>query len=481
MIIGIDIGTQSLKVVVLDDHLKVCGSASSTYQPTFPKSGWAEQDPEFWTAALAPTIARALSASGAQPGNICGLGVGGQLDGCIAVDRACKPVHSCLIWMDRRAEKEILGLPLDEIRAKSGVVPDATHMAAKIRWLKANVPAADGCLFHQPTSYVVHRLTGRAVMDHGLASTTMLYGLASRAFDEQLLELFGIDKAVLPALADATDRAGTLNAEGARLTGLAEGIPVAVGTGDDFSTPLGGGIVEPGRLACVLGTAEVVGAVHSEPVIDTRDLVQTHAFVGNRFFIETPGWLSGGALAWFKDTFRLSNFAELDALAEAVSPGAEGITFLPALSGTMAPEWVASARGCFYGLASAHGTGHMARAVLEGTAFAMRDVLERLIEMGLEIEAIRLLGGGAKSRTWARIRADLTSLPVEISEAIDTAPIGSALLAAVAVGVQPDLLTAASRVGGVAETIEPTLQHKTAYEDGFANYRKLFETLKPIF
>lgn len=481
MIIGIDIGTQSLKAVVLDDGMNVRGEAASAYEPDFPKPGWAEQDPKVWEAALQPAIAQALESAGAGAGDVTALGIGGQLDGCLAVDGNGDPVHPCLIWMDRRAEPEIEGMSPADVLEASGVILDASHMAAKIRWLKAHVPAAQGCLFHQPVSYLVHRLTGEAVMDHGLASTSMLYALGPRAFDPWLMEMFDIERGELPALANAHDRAGTLTAEGAQLTGLREGTPVAVGTGDDFSTPLGAGIVRPGRLVCVLGTAEVVGAVHSRPVIDELGMVETHAYAGNSYFIENPGWLSGGALAWFRDTFRLEDFAELDTLASAAPPGADGVTFLPALSGTMTPEWIASARGCFYGLTPAHGTGHMARAVLEGTAFAMRDVVERLSDMEVGIDAIRVLGGGAKSRVWAQIRADLTGLPVEIPEVTDTAPIGSALLAAVAVGLEPDLVKAAEMVGGIAETIEPNTATKSAYDNAYATYRNLFEALRPMF
>lgn len=481
MIIGIDIGTQSLKAVLLGDDMTVRGEASVSYEPDFPQPGWAEQDPVVWEAALKPAIMQVLEKGAAAAGDIAALGIGGQLDGCIAVNSEGTPVHPCLIWMDRRAEPEIEGMSPKDVLDASGVILDASHMAAKIRWLKNNVPAAQGALFHQPVSYIVQRLTDQAVMDHGLASTSMLYALGPRAFDPWLMEMFDIERSELPALAKASDRAGTLTQEGARLTGLLEGTPVSVGTGDDFSTPLGAGIVQPGRLVCVLGTAEVVGAVHPQPVIDKGGLVETHAYAGNSYFIENPGWLSGGALAWFKDTFRLTDFAELDSLGDAVSPGAEGVTFLPGLSGTMAPEWVASARGAFYGLTPAHGTGHLARAVLEGTAYAMRDVVERLGELEVAVEAIRVLGGGAKSRVWAQIRADMTGLPVEIPDVTDTAPIGSGLLAAVAVGIEPDIAKAAEMVGGIADIVGPNSDTKPAYDEAYGTYRNLFDALRPMF
>jgi xylulokinase len=221
-------------------------------------------------------------------------------------------------------------------------------------------------------SYLVQRLTGAAVIDHALASTTMLYALDRRGFDPALLDLFEIDAAELPELAEAADRAGSLSGEGSALTGLPSGLPVAVGTGDDFSTPLGAGVVKPGQLTVILGTGEVIGAVHALPVIDESGLVETHAYPGGACFLENPGWLSGGAVAWLCDLLGIDGFGALDAAAAAAPIGAEGLSFIPALTGAMAPEWNADARGCFYGLTPSHGRSHFARALLEGCAFARR-------------------------------------------------------------------------------------------------------------
>jgi xylulokinase len=482
MIVGIDIGTQSLKVVVTGNDLDILGTASSAYEPVFPHPGWAEQDPELWVSALKPVIAAALADAGADASDICAVGIGGQLDGCVPVGPDGSHSHPCLIWMDRRAERQVEGLPGVDILRRTGVNLDASHMAAKIRWLKDEEPGAvAGAVFHLPVSYLVWRLTGRAVIDHAHASTTMLYSLAKRGFDPELLELFGIDEADLPDVADSADAAGPLSADGAELTGLPAGITVAVGTGDDFSSALGAGLIEPGELTCVLGTAEVVGALHPEPVIDSHGLVETHAYAGGSWFIENPGWVSGGGLAWFLDTFNIANFAELDRMAESAGIGAGGVTFIPALSGAMAPEWDASARGCFYGLTLAHGTPHMARALLEGMAFCMRDVIERLSEMSVEISSIRLLGGGANSRVWAQIRADMTGLPVTIPVIRDTSPLGGAMLGAVAAGFQPDLRTAAARLGAIDSIITPNPAAKEDYDRAYRRYRKLYAALKPVF
>jgi xylulokinase len=431
---------------------------------------------------LAPTVARALAAAGVAAKDVRALGVAGQLDGCIAVGKDGRALAPCLIWMDRRAGAEAAVVDPVELRRISGVTLDATHMAAKVRWLKRHCPEARrAARFHQPVSHLVARLTGEHVFDHALASTTMLYSLAARDYAAALLDAFEIDREELPAIAAAADVAGRLTAEGASLSGLPKGVAVAVGTGDDFSTPLGAGLAAPGRVACALGTAEVVGALDDTAKIDAAGLVETHGYPGGGFYVENPGWISGGALAWFRDTFGLADFAELDRLAGEVPPGAGGVTFIPALGGAMAPEWHAAARGCFYGLTSAHGTGHMARAVLEGCAFAMRDVVERLREMAVPADRLLLLGGGAKSRIWARIRADTTGLAAELPAIRDTSALGAAMCAAVAGGAQRDLATCAGLVGAVAGTVEPDRRVRPAYDDAYAAYRRLFDSLRPMF
>jgi xylulokinase len=480
MIVGVDVGTQSLKAVVVDPALKLRGRAAEAYKPSFPQPGWAEQHPGLWERALGPAIAAALAQAGIGPQQIDALGICGQLDGCVPVNDKGQPTGPCLIWIDRRAEAHTASVPAATVRATGGLVLDASHMAAKISWLKQE---GDSSIrrFHQPVSYLVERLTGRAVMDHALASTSMVYSLKDRRYDPTLLGLFGIEERELPPLAEAAEAAGSLTPRGAALTGLPAGIPVAVGTGDDFSTALGAGVVDPGPVVVVLGTGEVVGAIHREPSIDQDSLVETHAYPGGAYLIENPGWLCGGALVWLKELLGIASFAALDELAAEAPPGADGLLFLPALTGAMAPEWVPGARGCFYGMTPSHGRAHWARALLEGCAFAMRDVTDRLAQMGVATDSLLLLGGGARSRIWGQIRADLTGLPVQWPREIDSSPIGAAMLAAVAAGRIADLRQAAALVSGKRETLQPVPGRKAVYDDAYARYRRLFAALKPLY
>jgi len=482
MIIGADVGTQSLKVAVLDDRLRTLGRAARCYQPSYPKPGWVEQAPSLWTEALGSAIAEALQAARVSPGDIRAIGFCGQLDGCIAVDIDGNALSPCLIWMDRRASAEIDGVGADRVHADCGLVLDPGHLGAKARWLLRHLSAAKPIArFHQPISYMVEQLTGVAVIDHALASTSMLYSLDRRRYDPDLVAQFELNEKQLPTIAAAESRAGGLNRRGAALTGLPEGIAVAVGTGDDFGTPLGAGFNAPGRVAAVLGTGEVVGALHPTPLRDESGLLETHAYPGGAFFIENPGWLSGGSIAWVSQLLNIPDLATLNALAAEVPAGADGLTFLPALTGAMAPEWQPAARGCFYGMTPAHGRGHMVRAVLEGCAFAMRDVVDRLDRMGVDARSLLLIGGGAHSRLWAQMRADIVQRPVELPNCIDCAPIGAALLAAVAGGVARDLSEAVGALSDGHTDIAPDRRQADAYDAAHDRYRQLFSALRPLF
>jgi xylulokinase len=482
VIAGIDLGTQGVKVLLLDRGFRVAGRAFEGYATRHPRPGWAEQDPADWLLALGRAARRAVREAGAEPAAVEAVGVTGQLDGCVAVGRDGLPLHPCLIWMDRRASLRLPPATAARLRAEGGVNPDPSHLAAKARWLRSETPdCADATCFHQPVSYLVERLCGERVWDHGLASISMLYGLRLRDYDPGFLEAFGLSRAELPRIAGAEEAAGALSEEGARLTGLRRGIPVAVGTGDDYAGPLGAGMVEPGGAACISGTAEVVGGLCREPRLDPAGLVETHCYPGGLYFIENPGWLSGGAVAWLAGACGLDDARSVARLAAEVPAGAEGVLFLPALSGAMAPEWIPEARGCFYGLTAAHGTGHLARAVLEGCAFAMRDVVERLAELGVPAGHIVLMGGAAREPLWARIRADASGLPVWRVTEVDTAPVGAAMLAAVAAGIRPDLRACAAALPAAREQVEPDPRNAPAYARAYRAYRRLFDCLRPMF
>jgi xylulokinase len=479
-VIGVDLGTQSLKAVVCDDALGVRGEHAIEVDTQRPAPDRAEQNPRTWDAALGPAIAGALAQAGVAPDAVAAIAIAGQLDGCVAVDRAGAALHPALIWQDRRAVAEAARIDAARVFALTGQVADASHMAPKLAWLRRACPAV--ARFHQPVSYLVERLTGAAAIDPALASTTMLFELAAARWSSELLDAFEVTSDELPRVQPACEVAGVLTAEGARLTGLPIGTPVAVGTGDDFAAPIGAGLVAPGPVVCAIGTAEVVGGFARAAVLDRADepMVETHAAPAGGFFIENPGWMSGGAVRWATQLLGLPDDAALDALAAAAPAGAGGVTFVPALAGAMTPVWRPHARGTLHGLAAGHDRGHVARAVLEGLAFAARDVVARLGTLGLATRDVVLLGGGARSRIWAQIRADVLGCPHHLAARSDATPIGAAMIAAVAAGLAPDLPTLAARVPPPSATFTPDPDARDAAEHAYARYQRLVGQLAPL-
>jgi xylulokinase len=467
-VLGVDVGTQSLKAAVCelgdDGALRIAGEHRVGYGVDRPGDDRAEQQPAVWELALHPAIAGALAAAHATPADLAAIAFTGQLDGCVAVDADGLALHAALIWQDRRAVDEATIVAAADVLAICGQVADPSHLAPKARWLaRHGVRAAR---FHQPVGYLVERVTGEAVIDPALASTSMLFELAADAWSPRLLEAFGITPAQLPRVAAASSIAGRLHARGAELTGLRAGIPVAVGTGDDFAMAIGAGVIAPGTVMCAIGTAEVVGTVAPRPVLDQLDepMVETHAFVAGRYFVENPGWLSGGAVRWAGALLCARDDAELDALAAAAPPGAGGVTFIPALAGAMTPRWRPHARGTLHGLTAAHDRRHVARAVLEGLAFACRDVVDRLAALGLPARDVLLVGGGAQSRVWAQIRADALGRPHRIAIVPHTAALGAALLAMVAAGALPDVHAATRALAPRTTTVAPARDLDAAYD-----------------
>ena len=477
-LLGLDLGTQSLKAVALSDELRVLGAGAASYRPSFPRPGWAEQDSRDWLAALKPAIAGALDAAGLVPADIEALAICGQLDGCVPTDVAGDATGPALIWMDRRAAPLLAGIDAGVVRDICGLVLDATHMGAKIAWLRRERGRA--ATWHQPVSFVVAALTGARVMSRSLASTTMLYDVRAGDWSDVLLEQFGIERTNLPGIAGEAAAAGGLSARGAELTGLRAETPVAVGTGDDFSNLLGAGIAAPGVVSVSLGTAEAVGALHYQPAIDPQMLVETHAFPGGGYHLGNPGWLSGGAVRWAAELLKVGNDEAFSGLAAAVTAGCDGLVFIPALSGAMTPRWLPEARGSFVGLTASHGSGHMARAVLEGTSFAMRDIVDRLAALGVATDRIRVMGGGARSALWCQMRADIADRPVEALDEIDASALGAGVLAAVAAGKAMDIRSASAALKLPMRTYLPGAG-VAAYADAYARYRETFAALAPLW
>jgi xylulokinase len=498
-VIGCDVGSQGTNAALYSAEGTLHASAYEPHDLSFPRPTWAEQDPEQWIRAVEKTV-RTLVREVSDPASIKGLSFGSQLDGLVACDDGGTAVRPAMIWMDRRAEAQARKLaeevsPEDFYRL-SGANLDSSHAVFKAMWIRDEEPEAfaRASRFMPPGSYVLDRVTGNCAVDYSNASSLALLDPRSRTWSSELLRVTGIGREQLPALGAATDVAGTVSRAFADASGLSSDTVVAIGCGDEMAATLGAGVVDPGEVCDVVGTAEPVCAVSSSPMTDPTMVVECHPHADpDSWLLENPGFVSGGNLRWWRDHFApLERDAEADGKGDAydvltreadgAGVGAGGVVFLPCMSGAMAPEWNGDARGVFYGLTLAHSRAHMTRALLEGSAFALRDILESMAGAGLEVTRLTAVGGGAKSDLWCQIKADVTGLPIRIPTSIETTATGAAMLAAVAAGLFSNVSEAAAAfVSYAPREYGPDAARRDAYQEAYDLYRSVYWALKPTF
>jgi len=484
--IGIDVGSQSIKGCLLDHDGDVVAVGRQSCAMRHPASGWAEQDPAEWHAGLVSVVYEMLERAGVAGADVGQLGLACQVDGVIPVDSDLRPLRDAIIWLDRRAASEAAAL-LEHVGERelfelTGLNCNASHTAPKMMWLRDNEPESFRETRWLPAvgGYLVGWLTGEVEIDHANASSTLLYDVGAAAWSDRLLDAAGIDAELLPAVRDSTDVSGGLTAVAAERLGLTTDCQVVVGTGDEHGAALAAGLLRPGLVADVTGTAEPVAAVAEELTLDDGGLVETHAHaVPGTLLVENPGFVSGGSTLWLAESVLRRPQADVFSLAAQAPPGSDDVTFLPALSGAMAPRWNDAMRGAFAGLAMNHGDTHLCRAVLEGCAYALRDVVERLDALGLAGDEIRVVGGGARSPLWLQIKADVLNRAVRPVLAEEPTALGAAMLAGVASGSFTDFDDAVERgVTTAPDPILPDPERAARYEEGYAAYRRLYDGIE---
>ena len=498
-VIGCDVGSQGTNVALYTEDGELVASSYQPHELSYPHPTWAEQDPTEWPRSVAAGV-RSVAAEIEDRSAIAALSFGSQLDGMVACDDAGAPVRPALIWMDRRAEAQAAALaekvtPSDFYRL-SGTNLDSSHAVFKALWIRDQEPEAFARTAHlmPPGSYVLKEVAGRLAVDYSNASSLGLLDPGTRRWSDELLEASGISRHALPELVPAIEAVGTVTGEFADATGLSPSTVVAAGCGDEMAATLGAGVFEPGEVCDVVGTAEPVCAASDRPRYDDTMLVECHPHADpDAWLLENPGFVSGGNLRWWRDHFApLERHSESAGLGDAydllsseaalASPGSDGVTFLPCMQGAMAPEWNGAARGVFYGLTLAHNRGHLTRALLEGSAFALRDILEAMNAAGLETRRLTIVGGGAKGALWRQIKADVTGLPVRVPANVETTATGAAMLAAVAAGLFSNVAEAASAfVDYQPQEHVPADDLRDDYDAAYRRYRDVYAALKPVF
>ncbi|HEY3542715.1 MAG TPA: FGGY family carbohydrate kinase [Gaiellaceae bacterium] len=484
-VIGADVGSQSVKALLMDMDGAEVSSASVACTTYYPAPGWAEQDPQDWLAALCRAVRSTVARSGVAARDVKALALGCQVDGLVAMDADLAALRRAIVWLDRRATSQCDALREaagdGPLVSRTGLNADASHTAPKAMWLRDEEPEtyARTRWLAPVGGYLTGWLTGDVVQDYANASSTLLYDLSARAWSQELIAHAELDTKKLPPIAAAADVIGPLRSSAADALGLTTDCVVAVGTGDDHAAAVGAGAVTPRVVVDITGTAEPVVVPAHQAVFDECRIVETHAHaIDGMLLVENPGFVSGGSTQWLA---ALHGITQTDVFAHAgeAPPGAGGALFLPTLSGSTTPRWNDRMRGVFAGLALSHDITHLSRAVLEGCAYALRDVVERFAALGLDGGEVRVVGGGARSHTWLQIKADITGRPMRPLQGAAATSRGAAMLAAIAAGIFRNPEEAAAQCVHLTEDpVLPRAEFASVYADGYARYRRLFDEVE---
>ncbi len=481
MLLGLDLGTSSVKALLMAEDGTVLGEGSASYAVRAPRPGWAESTPEDWWGAVLEATGVAVGRRGAE---VTALGLSGQMHGVVLVDEPGLPLRPAVIWADARSGAELAAYRrLDEDLGRRLANPPAVGMAGpSLLWLRDHEPDAytSARWALQPKDWLRMRMTGEVATEPSDASATLLYDLPADDWSYAVVEELGLRTELLAPLIPSARVAGTLEGEAAGDLGLREGLPVAAGAADTAAAMLGTGLLRPGPVQLTVGTGGQVVTPKRAPEPDPHG--RTHLYRA-----ALPGlWYSmaaiqnaGLALEWVRKVLGVS-WKEVYEEAFAVPQGSGGVTFLPYLSGERTPRFDPGARGAWTGFGLDHTRGHLLRAALEGVAFALREALEALEDHGITAPELRLAGGGTGGGSggpWRQLLADVLGrplglLPDEISSVASAR--GAAFLAGLASGVYPtaeDTLPLTPEPESVIRPGEP------AYETAYERYKELYPKL----
>ena len=466
-ILGIDLGATEVKagLVRLDGRLLAVARAGYALQVGHGP-GWAEQDPGAWWSALTVAVG-ALRPP--EPVDVVAIGVDGHGPTLVPVDDRGQATRPAVTFLDTRATAEAA-----ELADATGIRGWALGPLPAALWLERNEPqVAERTRWYLTTwEWLAFRLTG-------VAAAPLVPGQATPDGSRVASTGLRLDRRPEPTAMGAV--VGRLTETAAQTLGLQPGIPVAGGTNDAFASYLGAGLTRAGDAYDPGGSAGGFGVYWHEPV-EVAGAFVTPAPLDGLYSVGAAMAATGRALDWFRDGVVGGGLSTERLLEEAgtTPPGADGAIFLPYLAGERSPIWDPDATGAFVGLTLGHGRAHLARAILEASALAIRHVAEPMLAAGVTVDAMRVCGGPARSETWNQIKADVTGFPVLVPAVLETAVLGSAMLGAVGIGASADVPTAVRSMTRIERRLEPRAEHRAAYDRAFDAYRRLYPALRPI-
>lgn len=498
-VIAHDLGTTGNKATLYDKEGKLVGSAFYEYGTEYAHTGWAEQNPNDWWEAVCVSTRQLLQETHVSGDDIACITFSGQMMGCVPLGKDGKPLRSAIIWADQRSvpQEQWVGERVDpaDVYRITGHRLSASYSLTKMLWIRDHQPDIyrETHKFVHAKDSIVARLTGAYVTDPSDASSMNLYDLEGDQWSDKILQAAEVDPAQLPEIKRSIDVVGEVTAEAAEAVGVAAGTPVVIGGGDGACAAAGAGVVSEGAAYNYVGSSSWIALSTEKPIYDPDYRTFTFGHIVPGMVMPTGTMQAAGAsYQWTRDQLGMAEMEAAKALnispyelmniqAERSPIGAKGLLFLPYLMGERSPRWNTKARGAFIGLTIRHDHADMLRAVLEGVTYNLRVILDAFRNQGTQIDAMRVIGGGARGRFWNQIMANMYGMPVHRLAILEEATsMGAALAGGVGVGLYPDF-NMIEQMNQIAETIQPDAEATATYEKLYPIFEASYHALVPIY
>lgn len=490
LLMGIDLGTSSVKVCIMDLHGNVVATGQEVYDILTPRHGYAEQDIELLWIATVKAIKHAMFIGNIDPVDIRSIGLSGQMHGLVLIDKQMRPVRPAIIWADQRTKQQVEDIygivGKDKFKETTLNSLGTGFFICSLMWIKCNEPENYAKSYRAilPKDYIRYRLCGELGTDVTDASSTQAFDTAKRSWAFDIIEKIGINRELFPTCGEAYHIAGEITQEACEETGLRRRTPVVYGGGDTLMHSVGNGMIKPGLVSANIGTAAQLLCTAGFPAHDAKFRTNTFCHVKEDLWVILGGHLNGGmVLEWLRDKcFPHLSYKEFDSMAEGLPAGSEGMLFLPYLAGERTPYHDPNAKGIFFGMTLRHGCNHMIRSVMEGVIMSLRLSLDIFRELHIPIESIIASGGGAKSHAWLQMQADIFNTEILTVTGGEEACKGAAITAGLGAGFYTSYDQACQAVVRYdPRTVIPNGENVRIYDEAFEKFKLLYSNNKNLF
>ncbi len=483
--IGIDLGTSSVKLLLVDGKGNILNSVSEEYPLYFPHPGWSEQDPEDWYAGVCSGLKKLLENT--DKSLVKGIGIGGQMHGLVALDENDRVIRPAILWNDGRTEKQVDYLNnvigREKLSEYTANIAFAGFTAPKLLWMRENEPEnfAKIAKIMLPKDYIVYRLTGVHSCDYSDASGMLLLDVKNRKWSKEMLDICGVTEKQLPALYESYETVGAVKTDIAAEFGLGS-VGVAAGAGDNAAAAIGTGTLGGGRCNISLGTSGTIFIAGDSFGVDKNNALHSFAHADGKYHLMGCMLSAASCNKWFmEDILNDTDYNGIQSKITEEMLGNDRVFFLPYLMGERSPINDVNARGTFTGLTMDTKREDMLLAVLEGVAFAIRDSFEKAKELGIKITASNVCGGGAKSALWQKILANVLGIRLDTVKTEQGPGYGGAILAMTACGEYASVEEACGKLVEISSSVYPDEKLTALYDKKYAQFKKIYPALKDVF